>query len=156
MSRPGPRFNIKITSYQFRKSHCGDKTILRLFYLHNGNSYTGKMKSLYWIRALALCVLRHQELCHWLCWVHDSFVSQKKEYVKVWTNRNSDMIFFYLYSRYSVKILKTMIRFFLWDMEIFQSDFPYGTIRRPISSMILPSWFRFVKWALGHEPYQLK
>ena len=31
--------------------HCGDKTILRPFYLHNGISYTGKT-SLYWIRAL--------------------------------------------------------------------------------------------------------
>ena len=48
----GPRFNIKMTSYQHRKSHCGDKTILRPSYLHNGISYTGKMISLYWIRAL--------------------------------------------------------------------------------------------------------
>ena len=39
-------------SYQYRKSHCGDKTILWLSYLHNGTSYTGKMASLYWIRAL--------------------------------------------------------------------------------------------------------
>ena len=44
-------FNIKMTSYQYRKSHCGDKTILRPSYLHNGISYTGKMTSLYWIRA---------------------------------------------------------------------------------------------------------
>ena len=49
----GPRFNIKITSYQYRKSHCGDKTILRSSYLHNGVSYTGKMTSLYWIGTLA-------------------------------------------------------------------------------------------------------
>ena len=48
---PGPWFNIKTTSYQYRKSHCGDKTILRPSYLHNGISYTGKMTSLYWIRA---------------------------------------------------------------------------------------------------------
>ena len=48
---PGPRFNIKMTSYQYRKSHCGDKTILRPSYLHNGISYTGKTTSLYWIRA---------------------------------------------------------------------------------------------------------
>ena len=48
----GPRFNIKMTSYQYRKSHCGDKTILRPSYLHNGISYTGKTTSLYWIRAL--------------------------------------------------------------------------------------------------------
>ena len=27
---PGPWFNIKIMSYQYRKSHCGDKTIVRL------------------------------------------------------------------------------------------------------------------------------
>ena len=47
-SPPGPRFNIKMTSYQYRKSHCGDKTILRLSYIHNGISYTGKMTSLYW------------------------------------------------------------------------------------------------------------
>ena len=47
----GPWFNIKMPSYQYRKSHCGDKTILRPSYLHNGISYTGKMTSLYWIRA---------------------------------------------------------------------------------------------------------
>ena len=27
--RPGPRFNIKMSSYQFKKSHCGDKTSVR-------------------------------------------------------------------------------------------------------------------------------
>ena len=43
----GPRFNIKMTSYQYSKSHCGDKTILRPSYLNNGISYTGKMTSLY-------------------------------------------------------------------------------------------------------------
>ena len=48
---PGPRFNIKMTSYWYRKSHCGDKTILRPSYLHNGISYTGKTTSLYWIGA---------------------------------------------------------------------------------------------------------
>ena len=45
-------FNIKMPSYQYRKSHCGDKTVVRSSYLHNGVSYTGKMVSLYWIRAL--------------------------------------------------------------------------------------------------------
>ena len=38
-------------SYQDRKSHCGDKTILRPSYLHNGITITGKTTSLYWIRA---------------------------------------------------------------------------------------------------------
>ena len=46
---PGPWFNIKMSSYQYRKSHCGDKTVVRSSYLHNGISYTGKMASLYWI-----------------------------------------------------------------------------------------------------------
>ena len=48
----GPRFNIKISSYQYRKSHCGDKTVVRSSYLNNGISYIGKTTSLYWIRAL--------------------------------------------------------------------------------------------------------
>ena len=48
---PGPWFNIKMSSYRYRKSHCGDKTILRPSYLHNGISYTGKTTSLYWIGA---------------------------------------------------------------------------------------------------------
>ena len=54
---PGPWFNIKMSSYQYRKPHCGDKTILRPSYLHNGVSYTGKMASLYWIRAQGIIVL---------------------------------------------------------------------------------------------------
>ena len=37
--------------FNIRKSHCGDKTVVRSSYLHNGISYTGKMSSLYWIRA---------------------------------------------------------------------------------------------------------
>ena len=48
---PGPWFNIKMSSYQYRKSHCRDKTVVRSSYLHNGISYTGKMTSLYWIGA---------------------------------------------------------------------------------------------------------
>ena len=48
----GPWFNIKMSSCQYGKSHCGDKTVVRSSYLHNGISYTGKMTSLYWIRAL--------------------------------------------------------------------------------------------------------
>ena len=53
VSWPEPWFNKKMSSYQYRKSHCGDKTILRPSYLHNGISYIGKMTSLYWIGALA-------------------------------------------------------------------------------------------------------
>ena len=50
--KPGPWFNIKMSSYQYRNSHCGVKTILRPSYLHNEISYTGMMSSLHWIRAL--------------------------------------------------------------------------------------------------------
>ena len=33
---PGPRFKIKMSSYQYRKSHCGDKTVVRSSYLQMG------------------------------------------------------------------------------------------------------------------------
>ena len=58
----GPWFNLKMSSYQNRKSHCGDKTILRPSHLHNGIFYTGKMSSLYWIGALSLCT---DQLTRW-------------------------------------------------------------------------------------------
>ena len=61
--RPGPWFNIKMSSYQYRKSHCGDKTVVRSSYLHNGITYTGKMSSLYWIAAL-------HEMADKFCWRH--------------------------------------------------------------------------------------
>ena len=35
-------FNIKMLSYQYRKSPCGDETMLRTSYLHNGISLTSK------------------------------------------------------------------------------------------------------------------
>ena len=60
----GPRFNIKMSSYQYRKSHCGDKTVVRSSYLHNGISYTGKMSSLYWIGALKLSYIAFQVSQH--------------------------------------------------------------------------------------------
>ena len=37
-STAGPRFNMQMTFYLYRKSHCGDKAILRPSYLHNGFS----------------------------------------------------------------------------------------------------------------------
>ena len=40
---PVGRISIKMASYQYRKSHCVDKIILRPSYLHNGIPYTGKM-----------------------------------------------------------------------------------------------------------------
>ena len=61
MTEAGSWFNIKMSSYQYRKPHGGDKTVVRSSYLHNGISYTGKMLSLYWIRVLML-------LWHHLLW----------------------------------------------------------------------------------------
>ena len=55
-----PRFNIKMSSYRYRKYPCGDKMVLRSSYLQNGFSYTGKMISLYWIEA--------QVAAHGLIW----------------------------------------------------------------------------------------
>ena len=49
LMKPGPWFNLKMPSYQYRKSNCGNKSVVRSSYLHNGISYTGKMASLYWI-----------------------------------------------------------------------------------------------------------
>ena len=41
----GAWFNSQMSSYQCRKSHCGDKTVVRSSYLHNKISYTGTMTS---------------------------------------------------------------------------------------------------------------
>ena len=65
LTHPGPWFNIKMTSYQYRKSHCGDKTIVRSSYLHNWISYTGKMTSLYWIGPM-------KRISKCLTWFHNS------------------------------------------------------------------------------------
>ena len=53
---PRPLFTKKTPSYQYRKSHCGDKTVVRSSDLHNGIFFTGKMTSLYWIRALDITI----------------------------------------------------------------------------------------------------
>ena len=49
-------FNIKMPPCQYRKSNYGDKTVLWPSYLHNGISYTWKMTSLYWPRAMLECL----------------------------------------------------------------------------------------------------
>ena len=90
-----------MSSYQYRKSHCGDKTVVRSSYLHNGISYTGKMSSLYWIRAMLLehCVMLPPNLIfpfparnYWIpfdnkavlaqlttsCWTYGTAFSQSK------------------------------------------------------------------------------
>ena len=44
-------FSIKILSYQYKKSYCEDKTILRPSYLHNGIFFSAKMAFSIWIMA---------------------------------------------------------------------------------------------------------
>ena len=63
---PGSWINIKVPSYQYRKCHRGDKTVVRSSYLQNGISYTGKMTSLYWIRAQAT---KSQHISPWTKWL---------------------------------------------------------------------------------------
>ena len=63
-----------MSSYQYRKSHCGDKTVVRSSYLHNGIFNTGKMTSLYWISPMVyhlhcLACIQYLELC---CSVHEN------------------------------------------------------------------------------------
>ena len=67
LRRPGPWFNIKMTSYQYRKSHCGDKTVVRSSYLHNGTFNTGKMSSLYWTSLQTSHSIR---VIYWVFTVH--------------------------------------------------------------------------------------
>ena len=83
----GPLFNIKMSSYLYRKSHCGDKTVVRSSYLHNGISYTGKMSSLYWTGAhwwallaedISYFPLISQFLILWKTWL---FV---EDHVQIW------------------------------------------------------------------------
>ena len=71
---PGPWFNTKMLFYQYRKSHCGDKMVVRSSYLHNGISYTGKMSSLYWIRAQGSMDSPYKEPVKWKAFpCHDMF-----------------------------------------------------------------------------------
>ena len=74
--KPGARFNIKMLSYQYRKSYCGDKTVVRSSYLHNGISYTGKMSSLYWIGALSGYQLwKYRLLIPFMAWGYNPIYS---------------------------------------------------------------------------------
>ena len=89
----GHWFNIKISSYQYRKSHCGDEMILRPPYLHNGIFYTGKMTPLYCIRApiriaswnMMLHVSHHKLLLLTeIRWVSSKFISPEANMGPIW------------------------------------------------------------------------
>ena len=65
--RTGPWFDIKMFSYQYNKSHCGDNTVIKSSYLHNGISYI-------WVRWHHIVSppgdkpfpLNDDDLLHWL------------------------------------------------------------------------------------------
>ena len=86
---PGPWFNIKMSSYQYRKSHCRDKTVVRSSYLHNGISYTGKMTSLYWFIPQNTgthsidCVIHSQ---YYVCWCPGDAWSSPYVHADFWTS----------------------------------------------------------------------
>ena len=71
LKRAGPWFNIKMSSHQFRKSHCGDKTVVRSSYLHNRISYTGKTSTVYWCMASNWKALQNEWknpfMCGFIC-----------------------------------------------------------------------------------------
>ena len=45
---PGPRFSIKMTSYQYRKSHCGDKTVVFILIQGPGALFINNMIQIQW------------------------------------------------------------------------------------------------------------
>ena len=83
-----------MSSYH-RKSHCVDKTILWLSYLHNGISFTGKTTSLYWIGALNIlgepdqhhgswCPGSRSSAEHpwvWLCRINRTLSSKRVDFI---------------------------------------------------------------------------
>ena len=92
---------MKKTSYQCRKSHCGDKTILRPSHLHNYISYTGKMTSLYWIRALIKIKHVISDLISRLDILSQGFLHEhiilSIKYVSPWMMYDTDIAFCVLY-----------------------------------------------------------
>ena len=75
-------------SYQYRKSYCGYKTILRSSYIHNGISDTAKMTSWYWNGAQACikyCPLQWAQASTVQYWV----TMETKFYVKAQHECNS-------------------------------------------------------------------
>ena len=81
----------KMSSYQYRKSHCGDKIVVRSSHLHNGISYTGKMASLYWFSPWIHCKITMLEMFLMKFWSPylDNSVAQQYSSEINYTNFNS-------------------------------------------------------------------
>ena len=106
----GPWFNIKMSSYQYRKSHCGDKTVVRSSYLHNGISYTGKMTSLYWFSPLVICMKPH-----WY-FLGATKVQQYNDLSNAWLRLHER----YLISHSHREVMGCVLRTFLTHWEMWQ------------------------------------
>ena len=73
--------DVIVSSYQYRKSHCGDKMVIRSSYLHSGISYTGKTKSLHWNKTPSVKKNWHKWYWHkwywhkwyWQNWIKSSW-----------------------------------------------------------------------------------
>ena len=103
---PGPWFNIKMSSYQYRKSHCGDKTVVRSSYLQIGISYIGKMVSFYWIGPLEAQYIL-------------SFTTYKILFCMKWILDIHKSNNHYLYSsaRYKVLRMASMWQMYYWNEQ---------------------------------------
>ena len=98
-------------SYQYRESHCRDKTILRPPYLHSGISYTGKMTALYWSRALVTQV-------H----VIDTPINKDEVFQRspmlVWTGLPCDVVL-HFYEKYQLNNIFLCLTFSVWSLFCF-------------------------------------
>ena len=122
VSAPGLWFNIKMLSYQYRKSHCGDKTVVRSSYLHNGISYTGKMSSLYWIGAqivwvkIDYCYEQHSKIKQRNYERDDDIICKFSWKAPTNTNPSIQKIFFKVIMRWTKGVKELWMQ---WTMQIY-------------------------------------
>ena len=139
---PGPRFNIKMSSYQYRKSHCGDKTVVRSSYLHSGISYTGKMSSLYWIGAPMKSMLNVST--HNVCSKHGiqmSFICNSL-WIPQKVHTMCEIWIKYKFPIYSFRIeIHFPMSFCEWKSLYLDSNFHWTLFPR-VQSIIIYFWFR--------------
>ena len=113
-----------MSSYQYRNSHCGDKTVVRSSYLHNGISYTGKMTSLYWFGPLPSentpCHPMVTHILHIIEFILNPFHSKsKRNKVKV-TNLNTlpkHQILRFKKNWHATHLLKLLNKMFKYEMD---------------------------------------
>ena len=77
-------FNKKMSSYLYRKSHCGNKTVVRSSYYHNGDSHTIDSGSVGQSAVLARSIARSIALIEItsLYWIGPSCIKQNKNHIR--------------------------------------------------------------------------